>query len=208
VSGRYAFSFDSSACSGCKACQAACKDRNGLEVGLLWRRVYEVTGGGWVRRGEAWITDVYAYHLSVSCNHCQEPICAEVCPASAIARRSDGVVLLDSGKCLGCRYCAWACPYGAPQFDHRRGRMGKCSFCAEDLDQGKLPACVAACPMRALDCGPLEELEQRHGPGSDPYPLPDPALTRPNSLLRAHTEAARAGPGSAALGNAEETGER
>ena len=81
---QYAFYFDASACSGCKACQVACKDRHGLEVGLLWRRVYEVTGGDWTRSGEAWVSSVFAYNVSLACNHCLEPICAEVCPTGGI----------------------------------------------------------------------------------------------------------------------------
>ncbi len=85
---RYAFHFDSSACAGCKACQIACKDKHGLEVGRLWRRVYEVTGGGWQRDGDAWSPDVFAFHLSIACNHCARPICAEVCPARALRQRA------------------------------------------------------------------------------------------------------------------------
>ena len=94
---RYAFRFDQSACSGCKTCQAACKDRHGLPVGVLWRRVYEVAGGGWLREGEAWRTDAFAYSLSLACKHCAEPVCAEVCPTKAISRRADGIVLIDAG---------------------------------------------------------------------------------------------------------------
>jgi anaerobic dimethyl sulfoxide reductase subunit B (iron-sulfur subunit) len=67
---QYAFYFDSSACSGCKACQVACKDKHNLEVGRLWRRVYEVSGGGWQRQGQAWTTSAFAYNLSLACNHC------------------------------------------------------------------------------------------------------------------------------------------
>jgi DMSO reductase iron-sulfur subunit len=112
----------------------ACKDRDGLKVGLLWRRVYEVAGGGWTRRGEAWSSSVFAYNISLACNHCEKPICAEVCPTRAITRRADGIVLLDPAKCVGCKYCSWACPYGAPQYDDEAGTMSKCTFCAEDLN--------------------------------------------------------------------------
>ena len=83
-----AFYFDSSACSGCKACQMACKDKHGLHVGLLWRRVYEVTGGGWARRGEAWLSSVFAYNVSLACNHCYsrvEPKIAQRGWASTLA---------------------------------------------------------------------------------------------------------------------------
>ena len=67
---RLAFYFDSSTCSGCKTCQMACKDKNDLPVGQLWRRVYEVTGGSWKKDGAAWQQDIFAYNLSLSCNIC------------------------------------------------------------------------------------------------------------------------------------------
>ncbi len=147
----YAFTFDASACSGCKACQAACKDKNQLPVGVLWRRVYEVNGGGWEKRGAAWTNTVFAYNLSIACNHCEHPKCAGVCPTDAFVVRADGIVYIDSSKCMGCGYCAWACPYSAPQYNHEIGRMTKCNFCFDEIDKGNPPACVAACPLRALN---------------------------------------------------------
>ena len=197
-----AFYFDASACSGCKACQAACKDKNALPVGLLWRRVYEVTGGGWTRAGAAWTNDVFAYNLSLSCQHCQRPICVEVCPTQAMHKRADGVVLVDEAMCMGCQYCSWACPYDAPQYDMAHGRMTKCNFCADDLDAGRPPACVAACPLRALDYGELSELAAKHGKVAGPPPLPDDALTRPALIVKPHRAVGR----EARLGNGEELG--
>jgi len=134
-----AFFFDSSACSGCKACQAACKDKHHLPVGLLWRRVYEVTGGGWTRSGAAWMSNVFAYNLSISCNHCERPICVEVCPTRAMHKRADGLVVVDQDRCMGCQYCSWACPYDAPQYDSASGHMTKCDFCADNLEAGLPP---------------------------------------------------------------------
>lgn len=201
---RYAFRFDQAACSGCKACQAACKDRHGLAVGVLWRRVYELAGGSWRRDGEAWRTDAFAFNLSLSCNHCADPVCAEVCPTGAIARRADGLVLIDRERCVGCRYCGWACPYGAPQYDERAGKMTKCDLCADDLAAGRPPACVAACPMRVLD---LVEIDgDAPTPGAGTFPLPDPALTRPGLVVLPHRDAARAGPRTADVANREEVG--
>ena len=190
MTGPYAVHFDASACSGCKACQAACKDHNDLPEGVLWRRVYEVSGGGFRKDGAAWRQDVFAWSLSLSCNHCEKPVCAEVCPTGAVRRREDGVVLLDSGKCMGCRYCAWACPYGAPRFDEARGVMTKCTLCADRLEEGLDPSCVAACPMRALDFGSLEEMKERY-PAPTGFPLPDPGLTEPCLRMTPHPAAAR-----------------
>jgi len=202
----YAFFFDAASCSGCKACQAACKDKHDLPVGLLWRRVYELVGGSWDREGDAWVPDVFAFNLSLACNHCDAPICVEVCPTGAMRRRDDGIVLVDPDTCIGCRYCAWACPYGAPQFDDASGRMTKCTFCADHLDLGLPPACVAACPMRALEFGERSELEARHGPSPWFFPLPDPALTKPGLAIVPHRDTVRAGPRTAGVANREEVG--
>lgn len=185
-----AFHYDQSACTGCKACQIACKDKNDLEVGTLWRRVVEVQGGDWVRQGSIWVNNLSTYHLSIACNHCAEPICKEVCPAQAITKRDDGIVLIDQDKCIGCRYCEWACPYSAPQYQEDKGTMSKCDFCADRIDDGLAPACVASCPMRALDFGEIEELRAKYGDVGYVYPLPDPALTEPALVITPHRAAA------------------
>ncbi len=200
----YAFYFDSRFCSGCKACQIACKDKHGLEPGLLWRRVYEVTGGSWLPAGNGWISNVFAYNLSIACNHCEKPICVEVCPSGAMQQRSDGIVLIDGEKCLGCRYCSWACPYGAPQFDEKAGRMTKCTFCVDNLEAGLPPACVAACPLRVLDYGDRQELEARYGAPSQVFPLPEAGLTGPSLLITPHPQAGRAQNEPARVANREE----
>ena len=198
---RLAFFFDSSTCSGCKTCQVACKDKNDLPVGQVWRRVYEVSGGGWKKEGTAWRNDVFAYNLSLSCNHCEDPICANNCPTKAIRKREDGIVLIDQNSCIGCKYCAWVCPYGAPQFNPEKGVMGKCDLCADYVDQGKNPSCVDACPMRALDFGDYDELVRKYGESEHIYPLPSPSITGPSLCIRAHQNAGGADP---AVTNIEE----
>ncbi len=203
---QYAFYFDSSACSGCKACQAACKDKHGLPVGILWRRVYEITGGTWTQRGPAWMSTVFAYNISLACNHCDRPICVEICPAAAYTKRADGIVQLDSNKCLGCRYCRWACPYGAPQYDEQTGQMTKCSLCIDNIDAGLPPACVAACPMRALDFGERTELEARYGVIAPVSPLPEAHLTAPSLVITPHSAARRTATETTEVGNREEVG--
>jgi anaerobic dimethyl sulfoxide reductase subunit B (iron-sulfur subunit) len=201
---QYAFYFDSRSCSGCKACQVACKDWNGLETGLLWRRVYEITGGGWEKRGAAWVSSVFSYNLSISCNHCARPICLEVCPTHAITKRPDGIVLIDNKRCTGCKYCTWACPYGAPQFNPANGRMTKCDFCVERLDNGLQPICVAACPLRSLGFGEQSELVTRYGPSPAIFPLPDAGQTEPALFITPHPDAARALAEPAQVSNRQE----
>lgn len=199
-----AFHVDLSACTGCKACQIACKDKNDLPVGQNFRRVYEVAGGDWVQRGQAWVSNVYAYHVSISCMHCSQPICQEVCPAGAFTKRDDGVVILDRNQCIGCRYCEWSCPYGGPQFDQKTGTMAKCDFCADYLAEGKNPACVDACPLRALDFGELDALQAKYGGVTDVYPLPEAGLTNPCTIFTPHKDSVRARTEHAHIGNNEE----
>ncbi len=189
----YAFIFDATFCSGCKACQAACKDKNDLPLGVLWRRVIEVSGGTWQQDGEAWRNTVFAYNLSMACNHCVHPKCAGVCPTGAYLVRDDGIVLLDTAKCMGCGYCAWACPYGAPQYNPDAGTMTKCNFCFDYLEQGLPPACVAACPLRVLDYGEgttgsaAKELRLWDLPAeAHPYPLPGYSHTEPRLAIKPH----------------------
>ncbi len=182
---QYAFYFDSNACSGCKACEMACRDKHDLAEGIRWRRVYEVAGGEWERKGEAVMPRLLAYNLSISCNHCEDPACVHACPTTAMQKRADGIVFVDPEKCMGCKYCAWACPYDAPKYDKSSGLMTKCDFCMDYIDQGKEPSCVAACPMRVLEFGELEELQEKYGE-KHVFPLPEETLTRPAFVLRRH----------------------
>lgn len=201
---RLAFYYDSSMCSGCKTCQIACKDKNDLPLGVNWRRVYEVTGGDWVQQGNAWKSEVYAYNVSMACNHCEDPICVNNCPTHALNKREDGIVQIDADKCIGCKYCAWVCPYGAPQFDASKGVMTKCDMCADYVDEGKNPSCVDSCPMRTFDFGDYDELKEKYGEEVHIYPLPKPDVCNPSILVKPHKDAKRAANENPEVSNMEE----
>jgi len=201
----YGFFFDQSLCTGCKACGVACKDKHDLPVGVSWRRVVEYSGGSWQRDGETYSPNIFTYYTSMACNHCENPVCVQVCPTTAMTKRDDGTVYVDTKKCVGCRYCEWACPYGAPQFNPKTNHMSKCDLCYDYRQTGQDPACVSACPSRALDWGTVEELQQRHGQGTPAVePLPDPKITRPNLVIKPHRDAQNIGHGSGHIANPKE----
>jgi len=184
-----AFYVNSDACSGCKTCQVACKDRNNLPAGVHWRRVYEVTAGTWARRAAAWTTSALAYHLSVACFHCDQPPCTRSCTVDAIWKREDGVVLIDQGRCTRCYKCEADCPYGAIRHGGPSDPVGKCDFCAPEVDAGRPPACVAACPNRALAFGSLDDLRKAHGKVDRVFPLPDASPAGPSLVVTPHRSA-------------------
>jgi len=156
------FYFDQSRCTGCAACQVACKDWHDVPAGpAKWMRVlYRETGA---------FPDVFVSYLTAPCWHCLSPVCVEACPTGAISKRaSDGIVVVDPQSCLGkdeCgAKCLKACPYDAPQFGaESNALMQKCNFCIDRVSQGKVPNCVEACPTRALDAGDFDELQKKYG---------------------------------------------
>ena len=199
------FYVDIEKCAGCKACQVACKDKNNLPEGIRWRRVFQYEGGEWVEQdGQMVPSNVFAYAVSSACMHCQNALCVQVCPAGAMTKREDGIVLIDQDKCIGCRYCSWACPYGAPQFDAEKGVMTKCTMCADLVDQGQKPACVDSCPYRAMDFGALDELQAKYGKFNAPAPLPDPNITQPSVVYGTSKVTKFTGDTSGQLKNLEE----
>jgi anaerobic dimethyl sulfoxide reductase subunit B (iron-sulfur subunit) len=200
-----AFYFDASSCSNCKACQIACQDKNGLPPETRWRRVYQYGGGSWVSKGNVMIpNNVFTYSVSVACMHCEKPSCVEVCPTAAISKRADGVVLIDRNQCIGCRYCEWACPYGAPQFNEAAGVMTKCTFCDDLLAQQQNPACVDACVMRCLNYGELSDLRAKYGNLDEIEPLPEARFTSPALVVTPHKNSQLSGKGTGKILNLPE----
>ena len=156
------FYFDQTRCIGCSACVVACKDWNDIPAGPEnWMRI--------IYNEEGKFPNVFVSYMINPCFHCEDPVCIPVCPVNAIAKREkDGIVVVDSDKCIGneeCdKKCLKACPYNAPQFGSEKGaKMQKCTFCLDRHLDGKLPACIEACRTRALDAGTLEDLESKYG---------------------------------------------
>jgi anaerobic dimethyl sulfoxide reductase subunit B (iron-sulfur subunit) len=147
---------------GCFACAVACKDWHDIDAGpAKWIRVEEIEQGIY--------PDPILAFLPSLCYHCEDPGCVKTCPSTAIVKREkDGVVLVDQEKCIGkteCgALCLKACPWDAPQFGpDKNAKMEKCNLCYERLEKNQQTICVEACPMFALDIGPLDILKEKHG---------------------------------------------
>ncbi|QXL78082.1 DMSO/selenate family reductase complex B subunit [Proteus mirabilis] len=202
---QYGFYFDSTKCTGCKTCQVSCKDEKDLDLGPKFRRVYEYGGGSWAKQDGIWTQNIYSYYLSISCNHCSNPTCVVGCPTGAMHKREeDGLLVVNQDVCVGCRYCELRCPYGAPQFDEKKKLMSKCDGCYERVAQGMKPVCVESCPQRALDFDDIEVIRAKHGTECGIAPMPDPSLTNPNIVIKAHKDAKPSGDKTGSVQNAAE----
>lgn len=150
---RWGMLIDTSGCKpGCNDCVSACNKENGLSGGTL------PTDSQWMRKIE--IKDISTgreVSLPMMCQHCEHPPCVDVCPTAASFKRSDGIVLVDKHRCIGCRYCMMACPYKARSFVHEpltnqnpdvprgKGVVESCTLCVHRIDKGLKPACSEAC---------------------------------------------------------------
>jgi Fe-S-cluster-containing dehydrogenase component len=159
---------DTTRCVGCRACEAACSESNGLpgpemagddrvfdsrrdmgpDAFTVVNRYRPVAGGGDDR------------FVKTQCMHCLEPACASACPARALEKNAHGQVVYNGDRCLGCRYCMMACPFEVPRFEYAKAvpYVKKCTFCADRQAQGLPPACAEVCPSGALTFGRRAEL--------------------------------------------------
>lgn len=187
------FFFDNTRCTGCRTCEMACIDYNDLTVGRRYRRVIDYEGGYTDETAGMVSTNCFAYHISLACNHCNDPACMRVCPTGAMHKDDLGLVSVDVERCIGCAYCTMACPYHAPSINPELKRSSKCDGCTGRVAEGKGPICVEACPLRALEFGDMDDIAARHpNTASAIMPLPDPAYTMPNLQILPSPAALRA----------------
>ncbi len=165
---------------GCTDCIAACDRAHNMpqlsdrahEVKWIWREPFD---RAFPEQGSRYAGEAFRHTpVLVFCNHCDNPPCVRVCPTQATWKRADGIVMMDWHRCIGCRYCVAACPYGSrsfnwvdprpsikemnPDFPTRtKGVVEKCNFCEERLAKGEQPACVQACKEKALTFGNLND---------------------------------------------------
>lgn len=183
VGTRWAMVIDPQKClkaEGCDKCTRACHEAHNVpqfpdkahEVKWIWKEPFE---RAFPNEENQYLAEEYREKpVLVFCNHCEKPPCVRVCPTKATWKREDGIVMMDWHRCIGCRYCVAACPYGSrsfnwldprprvpklnPSFPTRcRGVVEKCTLCEERLADGKLPACVEACPEKAMLFGDLAD---------------------------------------------------
>ncbi len=163
---------------GCTDCIQACHEAHNVPVfpehahriEWIWKSSFESAFHS--ERNEYRAEGLKELPVPLLCNHCENPPCVRVCPTKATWKREDGLVMMDWHRCIGCRYCMAACPYGSrsfnwmdprpvlsrqnPDFPTRtKGVVEKCTFCDERLARGELPACVIACPQEAMTFGDL-----------------------------------------------------
>jgi len=143
--------IDIKKCIGCGSCAAACKQLHGFHSDpepTLSDTAFTVVEP----RGDKFVRKV--------CMHCNDPACASACPVGAIKKTPLGPVVYDAGKCIGCRYCMLACPYGVPRYQWTKlaPYVKKCDLCSERVRAGSQPACTVACPVQASIFGDRDEL--------------------------------------------------
>jgi len=143
---------DITRCVGCGNCQRACSYFNQLEPAEEQKSKLTAQTFTYVSSHDF---GDKVRHVQHQCMHCVEPACVAVCTVGALHKTEDGLVICDTGKCIGCRYCQYACPFGVPTFDWNDplGLIHKCTFCQSKVEAGGAPSCVDACPAGALRYG-------------------------------------------------------
>ena len=149
---RYGMVVDIRRCIGCQACTVSCSMENLPPLGQFRTTVLQYEVDTKVQGAPPAMVS-----LPRLCNHCDNPPCVPVCPVQATFQRTDGVVLVDNERCVGCGYCVQACPYDARFINHETQTADKCTFCEHRLEAGLLPACVESCVGGARKVGDLND---------------------------------------------------
>ena len=147
--------YDATLCIGCKQCEQACAEKNQLPynetvAGEQWQSDHKFTAV--LSKGDKFMRRM--------CMNCQDPACASVCPVGAMRKTTAGPVIYEESRCMGCRYCMVACPFGVPKYEWSKvlPRVQKCTMCADRVQAGKPTACAEACPTGATKFGERDEL--------------------------------------------------
>jgi len=160
--------FDTTKCIGCRACEAACSEANGLAPPAAGQVVFDhrrKTDSHTYTVVNRYSTDGDGAPVFVKsqCMHCIEPACASACPVKALDKTPEGPVIYHGERCIGCRYCMVACPFGVPKYEYEKALplVRKCIFCIDRIRAGKMPACAQVCPSGALTFGKRSELLEK-----------------------------------------------
>lgn len=145
--------IDVATCLGCGKCVEACRKQNGLPPGDIREQTLST-------RSLTVVQKEGKHFVRKLCMHCEKPSCATVCPVGAIEKKECGAVVYDPARCMGCRYCMVACPFGVPtyEWDSPNPQMKKCVLCVDRIEQGLPTACAAACPTESTLFGDREQL--------------------------------------------------